>query len=75
MFCLEAEIYIKSNGNIIVPDKFRIFLGNIKPGIQCGRNGILWLQGAGGGIDNLYDTIFLTEAVPPLQLLIEAQFP
>lgn len=74
MFCLEAEIYIKSNGNIIVPDKFRIFLGNIKPGINVDGMGILWLQGAGGGIDNLYDTIFLTEAVPPLQLLIEAQF-
>lgn len=41
MFCLEAEIYIKSNGNIIVPDKFRIFLGNIKPGINVDGMGIL----------------------------------
>lgn len=74
MFCLEAEVYIKSRGNAIIPDRFRIFLGNITPGLNVDGMGILWLQGAGGGIDNLYDTIFLTEAVPPLQLLIEAQF-
>lgn len=74
MFSLEAEIGIKSNGKMIIPDKFRIFLGNITPGINVDGMGILWLQGAGGGIDNLYDTIFLTDSVPPLQLLIEAQF-
>lgn len=74
MFCLEAEIEIKSNDNIVVPDKFRVFLGNMTPGINVDGVGILWLQGAGGGIDDLYDTIFLRDSVPPLKLLLEAQF-
>ncbi len=73
MFYLEAEIVIKSKDNIPVPDTLRFFMGGVIPGLNIDGFGILWLQGAGGGISNLYDTIFLTQAVPPLQLIIEAQ--
>ncbi len=73
MFYLEAEIVIKSKDNIPIPDTLRFFMGGVIPGVNVDGFGILWLQGAGGGISNLYDTIFLTQAVPPLQLIIEAQ--
>ncbi|MGN0414182.1 MAG: YDG domain-containing protein [Agathobacter sp.] len=73
-FLMEGEIAIKSYKNIAVPDKIRFFVGNMTPGINLDGFGVLWLQGAGGGIDNLYNTIFLTDAVPPLSLILEAQF-
>ena len=44
------------------------------PGINVDGVGVLWLQGAGGGIENLYDTIFMTDSIPPLKLIIAAQF-
>ena len=72
--CFEGEIYIKSRNGMPVPDKITFFLGGITPGINVDGMGILWLQGAGGGIDNLYDTIFLQDAVPPLKLILKAQF-
>ncbi len=69
----EAEVYIKSYENMPVPDKLRFFFAGPPPGINLDGFGVLWLQGAGGGIDNIYDTIFMTDAIPPLKLIIEAQ--
>lgn len=73
-FVLEAGIKIKSKNNIPVPDSLHFYMGGFIPGINVDGFGILWLQGAGGGIENLYDTIFVKDAVPPLKLIIEAQF-
>ena len=36
--------------------------------------GILWLTGGGGGFDKLYDTIYGTDGLPPLTLLLNVQF-
>ena len=69
----EAEVYIKSYQGMPVPDKLRFFLGVATGGINLDGFGVLWLQGAGGGIDGIYDTIFMQDKVPPLKLLIEAQ--
>ena len=69
----EAEVYIKSYKGMPVPDKLRFFLGVATGGINLDGFGVLWLQGAGGGIDGIYDTIFMQDKVPPLKLLIEAQ--
>lgn len=73
-FALEASITIMSKNNIPIPDSLHFFMGGFVPGINVDGFGILWLQGAGGGIENLYDTVFLKSAVPPLKLIIEAQF-
>ena len=73
-FSLEAGVSFKSKDDIPIPDRLSFFLGGITPGINIDGVGVLWLQGAGGGIDKLYDTIFMTDSVPPLKLLIEAQF-
>ena len=72
--CFEGEIYIKSRNGIPVPDKIKFFIGDITPGINVDGMGVLWLQGGGGGIENLYDTIFLQDCIPPLKLILEAQF-
>ncbi len=73
-FSMEVEIEIMSKNDIPVPNKLTFFMGGITPGINVDGVGVLWLQGGGGGIDNLYDTIFLTESVPPLKLILQAQF-
>ncbi len=36
--------------------------------------GIFWIQGLGGGIDNLYDTICMVSDVPPISLLMSGKF-
>ena len=74
LFYLEGSIQIMSKDGIPVPDTITFFLGGIEPGINLDGFGVLWLQGAGGGIENLYDTIFLTDTIPPLRLILEAQF-
>lgn len=72
-FYLEGSIKIMSKDGIPIPDTLTFYMGGVVPGINLDCYGILWLQGAGGGIENLYDTIFLEDAIPPLKLIIEAQ--
>ncbi len=73
-FSMQVSIDILNNNDKPIPNKLTFFLGGITPGINIDGVGVLWLQGGGGGIDNLYDTIFLTEKVPPLKLILSAQF-
>ena len=73
-FNLEAKLSFKSHNNIPVPDEIYFFVSGFKPGINLDGFGVIWLTGAGGGISNLYDTIFLTQAVPPLKLILSAAF-
>jgi len=72
-FAMEGSIYFKSKDNIPIPDEISFFIGGFVPGVCLDGFGILWLQGGGGGISNLYDTIFLNEGIPPLKLLLEVQ--
>ncbi len=72
-FCMEASIQILSKNGIPIPNELTFFIGGFVPGINVDGYGILWLQGGGGGIQNLYDTIFLDSGIPPLKLLLEAQ--
>lgn len=70
---MEASIVIKSKNGYPVPDKLYFFIKGFTPGVNIDGFGVLWLQGGGGGIDKLYDTIFATDSIPPLKLLISAQ--
>lgn len=73
-FYLEGSIEILSKDGIPIPNTLTFFMGGVIPGINLDCFGILWLQGAGGGIENLYDTIFMEDTVPPLKLILEAEF-
>ncbi len=70
---MEASIYIKSKDGYPVPDKLYFFIKGFTPGVNIDGFGVVWLQGGGGGIDKLYDTIFSTDSIPPLKLLLSAQ--
>ncbi len=73
-FALEAQLSFKSHNDIPVPDKIYFYVGGFKPGINIDSFGVVWITGGGGGISNLYDTIFLTQAVPPLKLILSVGF-
>jgi hypothetical protein len=73
-FSLDFSFVIKSAPNgAPIPDKLYFAMGGFEPGINIDSAGVVWITGAGGGFDNLYDTIYGT-GVPPLTLLLHAEF-
>lgn len=74
VFTVEAKVSLKSRNNIPVPDELYVFVSGFEPGINIDGLGVIWITGGGGGIENLYDSIFSTKAVPPLKLLISVSF-
>ena len=73
-FTVEATVAFKSKDNIPIPDELDVFVSGFEPGLNIDGLGVVWITGGGGGIKNLYDTIFLTQAVPPLKLLLSVSF-
>lgn len=73
-FKLEAEISFKSKNNVPIPDNLYIFFSGFEPGVNIDGCGVLWITGGGGGISNLYNTIFCTQTVPPLKLVMSISF-
>lgn len=68
-------LVVKSNpSGAPIPDKLFFSIGGFKPGINVDGLGIFWVTGGGGGFDNLYETIYGTDGVPPLTLLLNVQF-
>ncbi len=75
-FELEFELKVKSapGDGTPVPDKIYFFMAGFEPGVNIDGAGAVWLTGAGGGIDRLYDTIFSSGGIPPLTLLLSTSF-
>ncbi len=74
-FEMEFALVIKSNpSGAPIPDKLYFTLGGFEPGINVDGLGVFWLTGGGGGIDKLYDTIYGTDGLPPLTVLLNVQF-
>ena len=73
-FKLQASLQILSHEGMPIVDSMSFYLGGFQPGFNIDGVGVLWLQGAHGGIENIYDTIFLTDKIPPLKLIIGTQF-
>lgn len=73
-FSLEAKLSFKSRNDVPVPDDIYFYIGGFDPGINIDGCGVVWIKGGGGGISDLYDTIFMTDSVPPLKLIVTASF-
>ena len=71
---VEAKVSFKSKDNIPIPDELYVFVSGFEPGLNIDGLGVVWITGAGGGIKNIYDTIFMTQAVPPLKLTLSVSF-
>ncbi len=63
-----AEIQFKSKNMIPVPDKLMFEMSGLTPGIPVDPFGVIWIQGLGGGISNMYNSFFGTEGPPPIKL-------
>lgn len=74
-FNMAFALVIKSNpSGAPIPDKLFFSIGGFKPGINIDGIGVFWVTGGGGGFDNLYETIYGVDGVPPLKLLLNVQF-
>ena len=57
-----------------IPDKLYFSIGGFEPGINVDSLGVVWVTGGGGGIDNLYDTIYGKDGIPPITVLLHVEF-
>lgn len=74
-FSMGFALVVKSNpSGAPIPDKLFFSIGGFKPGVNIDGLGIFWVTGGGGGFDNLYETIYGTDGVPPITLLLNVQF-
>ncbi|MBR3686491.1 MAG: hypothetical protein IKL66_03280 [Clostridia bacterium] len=75
MIKFEAALTLKkAHGQVPGLDKLYFYIEGDTPGINVDGMGIFWIQGVGGGIDNLYDTICMVSDVPPISLLLSGKF-
>ncbi len=73
-FSVEAKLSFRSRNDVPVPDDIYFYIGGFDPGVNVDGCGVVWIKGGGGGISDLYDTIFMTDSVPPLKLILTASF-
>ena len=74
-FSMEFALVVKSNpSGAPIPDKLYFTIGGFKPGVNIDGVGVFWVTGGGGGYDNLYETIYGTDGLPPITLLLNVQF-
>lgn len=72
---LALSLVVRSSPNgAPIPDKLFFSIGGFEPGINVDGLGIVWVTGGGGGFDNLYDTIYGKDGIPPLTLLMHVEF-
>ncbi len=71
---LEAKLKFKAKDDVPVPDDIYFYVGGFDPGINIDGFGVVWITGGGGGISNLYDTIYGSNDIPPLKLILKVSF-
>lgn len=72
---LEARFALKKMaGGVPGVDEIYLYVEGSTPGINVDGYGIFWIQGLGGGMSGVYDTIYMVSSVPPLSLLLSGKF-
>ena len=74
IFEMEGSLGLKSYNSIPVPDEISFFMGGFTPGINVDGFGVFWIRGLGGGVKDIYNTIFTASVLPPLTILFKGQF-
>lgn len=74
IFEMEATLALRSYNGIPVLDTFKFFIGGFFPGVMVDPFGVFWIRGAGGGISDIYDTIFGSDTIPPITLYLSGEF-
>ncbi len=72
---LALALVVKSSpSGAPIPDKMYFSMGGFEPGVNVDGLGIAWVTGGGGGLDQLYETIYGKDGVPPLTVLLHVEF-
>ncbi len=71
---MEATLALKSYNYIPIVDTLYFYIGGVTPGINVDGMGIFWIRGLGGGIDNLYESLFIASVIPPITLSLSGEF-
>ena len=71
---MEAELELKSYNGIPFPESFFFYLGGHSPGINVDGMGIFWILGMGGGLDNIYESVFCVSEIPAATLRLMGEF-
>lgn len=71
---MKASLELKSYNGIPVPNQFFVAVDGGHTGVNIDGVGVLWVKGLGGGMDNIYDTMFSYSTLPPLALLLYGSF-
>ncbi len=71
---MKASLELRSYNGIPVPNKFFVAVDGGHTGVNVDGVGVLWVKGLGGGMDNIYDTMFSYSTLPPLALLLYGSF-
>ncbi|MBQ9948094.1 MAG: chitobiase/beta-hexosaminidase C-terminal domain-containing protein [Oscillospiraceae bacterium] len=72
---MEARFALKKMaGGVPGVDEIYLYVEGSTPGINVDGFGVFWIQGLGGGLSGVYDTIYMVSKVPPLSLLLSGKF-
>ncbi len=71
---MEATLALKSYNYIPIVDTLYFYIGGVTPGLNVDGMGIFWIRGLGGGIDNLYESLFIASVIPPITLSLSGEF-
>ena len=75
MIQLEASFGMKETpAGAPAIDHFYAYVEGGFPGINIDGVGCFWIIGLGGGVDNIYDSMFVISKAPPLSLIFTASF-
>ena len=70
---VDVKLSFKSHNDVPVPDDIYFYVSGFKPGLNVDGCGVVWLTGGGGGISDIYDTIYCS-GTPPLKLILKVSF-
>lgn len=75
MLELEASLGLKETpAGVPVVDHFYAAVEGGFPGINIDGVGCFWIMGLGGGVSDIYDSMFVISQAPPLKLIFSATF-
>ena len=75
MIQLEASFRMKETpAGAPAVDEFYAYVEGGFPGINIDGVGCFWIVGLGGGVSNIYDTMFVLSEIPPMALAFTSAF-
>ena len=66
----KLEVIYSNELNMPIPNTVYFYLEGPPPGVNIDGFGVVWIQGGGGGIEDLYELVYCPTALPSTSVLI-----